>query len=70
MSINFLELKIIYMYCIFRDLFVKEKATQDNKSATQNMCSTLSSAIRDDPLCPLLFPKDGNVLNGRIKSMS
>ena len=70
MNLNFLKLKIIYMYCIYRDFFVKEKATQGNQNATQNVSRTLSCAIRDDPLCPLLFPKDGNILNGRIKSMS
>ena len=70
MNLNFLKLKIIYRYCIYRDFFVKEKATQGNQNATQNVSSTLSGAIRHDPLCPLLFPKDGNILNGRIKSMS
>jgi len=32
MSINFLELKIIYVWCVYRDILVKEEATQHNKS--------------------------------------
>lgn len=70
MNINFLELKTVYMCCIFRDFFVKEKTIKVKQSATRNICRALSSAIKDDPLCPLLFPNDGNILNGRIKSMS